>query len=41
MGDRRPDAVRDAGGFHLADAWVHPTDLVPIGVLAGAESMSA
>jgi len=35
------DAVRDAGGFHLADAWVHPTDLVAIGELAGAESTSA
>jgi uncharacterized membrane protein len=34
------DAVRDAGGFHLADAWVHPTDLVAIGELAGAESTS-
>jgi len=22
------DAIRDAGGFHLADAWIHPADLV-------------
>ena len=26
------DAIRDAGGFHLADAWVHPADLIAIGV---------
>jgi hypothetical protein len=26
------DAIRDAGGFHLADAWVHPADLVAAGV---------
>ena len=31
------DAVREAGGFHLADAWVHPADLVAIGVLAAEE----
>jgi hypothetical protein len=34
------DAIRDAGGFHLADAWVHPADLIAIGVKAseaGAE----
>ncbi len=28
------DAIRDAGGFHLADAWVHPADLIAIGVKA-------
>jgi uncharacterized membrane protein len=27
------DAIREAGGFHLADAWVHPLDLVAIGLL--------
>jgi uncharacterized membrane protein len=31
------DAIRDAGGFHLADAWVHPTDLVAIGLLAAED----
>jgi uncharacterized membrane protein len=25
------DAIREAGGFHLADAWVHPADLIAIG----------
>jgi uncharacterized membrane protein len=28
------DAIRDAGGFHLADAWIHPADLVAIGAKA-------
>ena len=28
------DGIRRAGGFHLADAWVHPADLVDIGILA-------
>jgi uncharacterized membrane protein len=27
------EAIRDAGGFHLADAWVHPLDLVAIGLM--------
>jgi uncharacterized membrane protein len=31
------EAVRDANGFHLADAWVHPIDLVALGVLAAEE----
>ena len=26
------DAIREQGGFHLADAWVHPADLIAIGV---------
>jgi uncharacterized membrane protein len=34
------DAIRDAGGYLLADAWVHPADLVAIGV-AGAEETAA
>jgi uncharacterized membrane protein len=34
------DAIRDAGGFHLADAWVHPADLVAVG-LASAEEAAA
>src|SRR5438552_6577888 len=29
------DAIREAGGFHLADAWVHPADLIAIGVKTG------
>jgi uncharacterized membrane protein len=32
------DAIRDAGGFLLADAWVHPTDLVAVGVIAAEEA---
>ena len=36
----REYAIRDAGGFHLADAWVHPADLVAIGAL-GAEEAAA
>jgi uncharacterized membrane protein len=32
------DAIRDAGGFHLADAWIHPLDLVAVGVLAREEA---
>ncbi len=31
------DAVRGAGGTLLADAWVHPADLVAIGLLAAEE----
>jgi uncharacterized membrane protein len=32
------DAIRDAGGFHLADSWIHPLDLVAIGLLAAEEA---
>ncbi|HTU84292.1 MAG TPA: hypothetical protein VMF57_01890 [Solirubrobacteraceae bacterium] len=32
------DAIRDAGGFHLADAWIHPLDLVAIGAIAAEEA---
>jgi uncharacterized membrane protein len=32
------DVIRDAGGFHLADAWVHPLDLVAVGVMAADEA---
>jgi uncharacterized membrane protein len=32
------NAIRSAGGFHLADAWVHPRDLVAIGLLAAEEA---
>jgi uncharacterized membrane protein len=31
------DGIRNAGGFHLADAWIHPADLVGIGVVAAEE----
>jgi len=31
------DSIREAGGFHLADAWIHPLDLVAIGLLAAEE----
>jgi hypothetical protein len=31
------EKIRDAGGFHLADAWVHPLDLVGIGLLGAEE----
>jgi uncharacterized membrane protein len=34
------DTIREAGGFHLADAWIHPADLVAIGLLA-AEAADA
>ena len=30
------DAIEEAGGHTLADAWVHPEDLVAIGAVAGA-----
>ena len=32
------EAIQDAGGFHLADAWVHPMDLVAVGLLANEEA---
>jgi uncharacterized membrane protein len=32
------EAIRDAGGFHLADAWIHPADLVAIGMLAAEDA---
>ena len=32
------DGIRRAGGFHLADAWIHPADLVGIGVIAAEEA---
>lgn len=32
------DAIRSAGGFHLADAWIHPADLVAIGAIKAEES---
>lgn len=32
------DAIGAAGGFHLADAWVHPADLVAIGTAVAEEA---
>ncbi len=32
------DAIRRAGGFHVADGFVHPEDLVAVGVLAAEEA---
>ena len=28
------DAIHNAGGFHLADAWIHPADLIAVGLAA-------
>lgn len=32
------DGIHSAGGFHLADAWIHPADLVGIGIVAANEA---
>ncbi len=32
------ESIRRAGGFHLADAWIHPADLVGIGLLDAADA---
>jgi uncharacterized membrane protein len=32
------DSIRNAGGFQLADAWIHPADLVGIGLLGAEEA---
>ena len=32
------EAVRAAGGFNLSDGWVHPEDLVAIGLMASEEA---
>jgi hypothetical protein len=32
------DSIREAGGVHLMDAWVHPFDLVTIGLVAAEEA---
>jgi len=32
------DAIRRAGGFHVADGFVHPGDLVAVGLLAAEEA---
>jgi len=31
------EAIQDAGGFHLADGWVHPLDLVQVGLMLREE----
>ncbi|MGN6379974.1 MAG: hypothetical protein ACTHNU_13560 [Gaiellales bacterium] len=35
------DAIGRAGGRHLADAWIHPTDLLAIGMAVADEVESA
>jgi uncharacterized membrane protein len=35
------DTLRDAGGVLLADAWIHPQDLVAVGLLAAEEAAVA
>ncbi|HEX4520821.1 MAG TPA: hypothetical protein VH063_14665 [Gaiellaceae bacterium] len=32
------ESIRDANGFHLADAWIHPQDLIAVGLLAAEEA---
>lgn len=32
------EKIRDAGGFQIADAWVHPLDLVAIGLASAQEA---
>ena len=32
------NSIQAEGGFHLADAWVHPEDLIAIGLLAAEEA---
>lgn len=32
------EGIRRAGGFHLADAWIHPADLIGIGIVAAEEA---
>jgi uncharacterized membrane protein len=32
------ESIRDANGFLLADAWIHPVDLVAVGLLASEEA---
>jgi len=31
------EAIESSNGFHLADAWIHPVDLVAVGLLAAGE----
>jgi uncharacterized membrane protein len=32
------EAIHSANGFHLADSWIHPVDLVALGILAAEEA---
>jgi len=32
------NAIHDANGFHLADSWIHPVDLVALGIVAADEA---
>jgi uncharacterized membrane protein len=32
------DAIHEANGFHLADSWIHPVDLVALGIVAADEA---
>jgi uncharacterized membrane protein len=32
------DSVREAGGFPISDGWVHPEDLVEVGLLAAEDA---
>jgi uncharacterized membrane protein len=32
------EAVRKTGGFHLADGWIHPEDLVELGLFVSEET---
>ena len=38
LGDPLRDAIRAKGGFPISDGFVHPLDLVAIGVLAAEEA---
>jgi hypothetical protein len=35
------DKIAAAGGFPLADEWIHPLDLVAVGVIAAEEAEAA
>jgi len=35
------DTIAGAGGFVLADEWIHPQDLVAVGLIAAAEAEAA
>lgn len=34
------DAVRNANGFAVADGWIHPEDLVAVGIMAADEAVA-
>jgi uncharacterized membrane protein len=35
------ESIRSAGGSLLADAWIHPQDLVAVGLMAREEALAA